>query len=131
MEEVTYLYTVNPRKIIKGISGVNILRTPKSLQLTKEDVYTCLKSASVYRRFANEDLIKRVTTGNVDRLHNEKYMTDEEYKEYLISQSSAPQKTVTVHEEEKKETIEESKVESDDEEIVKKEILDESEILTE
>lgn len=131
MEEVTYLYTVNPRKPIKGITGVSILRNPKSLQLTKEDVYTCLKTASVYRRFANEGLIKRVTTANVDRLHNDKYMDEEEYEKFLINQSSAQQKTVTIHEDEKKETevkFEDIKVESDDDTNVEKnEIHDDEE----
>ena len=49
----TFLYTVKPRKTIIGLSGsVKVLRTSKSVYLTKEDVYLCLKSATVYRRFA-------------------------------------------------------------------------------
>lgn len=82
--ETTYLYSVHPRKIIKDLP-IPPIRAPKSLYLTKEQVKVCLKSATVYRRFANEDKIVRVLISNVDRLHNEKFMTEEEYEKYKES----------------------------------------------
>lgn len=82
-----YLYSVHPRKPIKNLSDVAIIRVPKSLSLTLEDVLTCLKSAVVYRRFANENKIERVTILNAERLHNAKFMTEEEYEKFLIAKA--------------------------------------------
>lgn len=92
--DVRYLYSVNPKKPIRTIKGVPILRTPKSLQLTKEDVRECLKFGSVYRRFANENRIERVTINSVDRFHNAKFMTEEEYEAFL--KANIDSKTGTV-----------------------------------
>lgn len=92
--DVRYLYSVNPKKPIRTIKGVPVLRTPKSLQLTKEDVIECLKYGSVYRRFANENRIERVTINSVDRFHNAKFMTEEEYEAFL--QANIDNKTGTV-----------------------------------
>ena len=75
----TFLYTVNPRKVIVGLSGVKAIRSAKSLHLTKEDVLACLKKATVYRRFSNEGMNVRVTPSNVDRLHNAKFISEEEW----------------------------------------------------
>lgn len=82
-----YLYSVHPRKPIKNLSNVPVIRVPKSLSLTLEDVLTCLKSAVVYRRFANENRIERVTILNAERLHNAKFMTEEEYEKFLIAKA--------------------------------------------
>ena len=92
--DVRYLYSVNPKKPIRTIKGVPVLRTPKSLQLTKEDVRECLKYGSVYRRFANENRIERVTVNSVDRFHNAKFMTEEEYEAFL--KANIDSKTGTV-----------------------------------
>lgn len=122
MEAKSYLYSVHPKRIIKGLESVDVIRAPKSLYLTLEDVKKCIRLGTVYRRFSSSD-IARVNTANVERLHNEKYMNEDEYKQFLIAQSSAGQQTVTKHEDakqpehEKKETRpvvnEEKKVESD------------------
>ena len=122
MEAKSYLYSVHPKRIIKGLESVDVIRAPKSLYLTLEDVKKCIRLGTVYRRFSSSD-IARVNTANVERLHNEKHMNEDEYKQFLIAQSSAGQQTVTKHEEvkqpehEKKETRpvvnEEKKVESD------------------
>lgn len=82
--ESTYLYSVHPKKIIKGLLEKPI-RTARSLYLTKEQVKVCLKYGSVYRRFANENKIERVLISNIDRLHNEKFMTESEYEQYKKS----------------------------------------------
>ena len=86
MEDKTFLYSVNPKKVIIGLSGVNAIRTPKSLYLTKEDVKICLNKASVYRRFT--DCSERVTIANLDRLHNEKHYTEEEWAQVQIDMKS-------------------------------------------
>ena len=108
MEAKSYLYSVHPKKIIKGLESVDVIRAPKSLYLTLEDVKKCIRLGTVYRRFSSSD-IARVNTANVERLHNEKHMNEDEYKQFLIAQSSAGQQTVTKHEEvkqpEKKEAI--------------------------
>ena len=107
MEAKSYLYSVHPKRIIKGLESVDAIRAPKSLYLTLEDVKKCIRLGTVYRRFSSSD-IARVNTANVERLHNEKHMNEDEYKQFLIAQSSAGQQTVTKHEEvkqpEKKET---------------------------
>lgn len=107
MEAKSYLYSVHPKRIIKGLESVDVIRAPKSLYLTLEDVKKCIRLGTVYRRFSSSD-IARVNTANVERLHNEKHMNEDEYKQFLIAQSSAGQQTVTKHEDvkqpEKKET---------------------------
>ena len=82
--EQTYLYSVHPRTVIKELP-VAPIRVPKSLYLTKDQVLICLKHGAVYRRFANEGKNERVTITNVDRLHNEKFMTEEQYAAFLQS----------------------------------------------
>ena len=103
--ETTYLYSVNPKKIIKDLPTLPI-RSPRSLYLTKEQVLICLKSGTVYRRFAAENRNERVTILNVDRLHNDKFMTEEEYKAFLESKTDNQRgTTINDHEEDKKETV--------------------------
>ena len=89
MEETRYLYSVNPRKVIKFLHGEQIIppiRVAKTLSLTKEEAKECLQYGTVYRRFANENRNERVTTRNIDRLHNAKYMDEKEYSEFVQSQ---------------------------------------------
>ena len=89
MEETRYLYSVNPRKVIKFLRGEQIIppiRVAKTLSLTKEEAKECLQYGTVYRRFANENRNERVTTRNIDRLHNAKYMDEKEYSEFVQSQ---------------------------------------------
>lgn len=84
--EVKYLYSVNPKRIIRTLCGVSLnppIRSPRSLRLSLEEAKECLKYGSVYRRFANEQKNERVLIGNIERLHNEKFMTEEEYSEFL------------------------------------------------
>lgn len=85
-EEKVFLYTVNPRKVIVGISGVNAIRTPKSLFLTKEDVEKCLKNATVYRRF--NDRNERVNIGNIDRLHRAEFIPEDEWADFVSKEMS-------------------------------------------
>ena len=108
--ETTYLYSVNPKKIIKDLPTLPI-RSPRSLYLTKEQVMICLKSGTVYRRFAAENRNERVTILNIDRLHNDKFMTEEEYKAFLESKTNDQRGTIiNDHEEDKKETDNEDNI---------------------
>ena len=76
-----YLYGINPRRPIKNLNDeVKIIRTNTSLFLTKEEVEKCLPFASVWRRFASDNL-QKVTGDNIDRLHNEKFYSEDEWKQ--------------------------------------------------
>lgn len=107
--EKVFLYQVNPRKVITGLSGINAIRTAKSVFLTKEDVKVCLQKASVYRRFAGEGINERVTIGNIDRLHRENYVSEEDWEKVQAKELSAGHGKVEAapveKEEPKKETI--------------------------
>ena len=81
MEEKKFLYSVNPRKVIKNIAGVAAVRTSKSLFLTKEEVLECVKCGTVYRRFSADKIVK-VTPAELDRLHREEFMTEQEYAKF-------------------------------------------------
>lgn len=98
-KELAFLYTVNPRKVITGLSGVNAIRTAKSLFLTKEDVKICLQKATVYRRFANEGINERVTVGNIDRLHQENYVSEKDWDAVQAKEMSEGHGKVEVPEE--------------------------------
>ena len=84
MDETRYLYQVNPR-VPMVLSEINF-RSPKSAELTKDDVLKALPKAAIFRRFT--DRIERVNTMNLDRLHNEKFMTEKEYEEYLLEKDN-------------------------------------------
>ena len=86
----TFLYEVRPRKIITGIHGVAYIRSPRSLYLTKEEVLVCLQHGSVYRRFANLDKLERVTVTNVDRLHNENFIPEDQWTGKVEEVVTAP-----------------------------------------
>lgn len=96
-----FLYTVKPRKAIIGLSGsTSVIRTNKSVYLTKEDVFLCLKSATVYRRFANEGFNERVTIDDVERVHRENYISPEDWEKFLVAQKAEGAGSVVVHENE-------------------------------
>ena len=82
--EVVFNYQVNTIMPITGLSVGNLM-VPSTAKLTKEDVLICLKKAPVFRRF-NGSKLERVTASNLDRLHNEEYMTEAEYEEFLDKQ---------------------------------------------
>lgn len=145
-EENVFLYTVNPRKVITGLSGCGAIRTAKSLFLTKEDVKLCLQKATVYRRFAAENIVERVNVGNIDRLHREKYVSEADWDKEVAKEMSKGHAKVDnikptadkikeseqVVEPEKPEKVEELVVESDDEkEVLKESVPVEEEVATE
>lgn len=85
MEINAYLYTVYPKTVLKNIPYVGFIYKRGTFKLTKEAVLECMKGATVYRRFGNDNTVK-VTTLNIDRLHNEKFMTEEEWNKIVESQ---------------------------------------------
>ena len=101
--EVVFPYQVNTIMPITGLSFGNLM-VPSTAKLTKEDVAICIKKAPVFRRFQNGKL-ERVTISSIDRLHNEKFMSEEEYEEFLDKQSDNRGKVYdnTIKEEPKKE----------------------------
>lgn len=119
MEEIKYLYSINVRK---PIPSLNIFK-PKSMELTLEEVKECLPNASVFRWFT-PNLLKKVTTGNCERYHNEKYMTKEEYKQFLINKAGDTGNVTDTRVEEKEpEKTEEIPV--NDEEVIPEEVVKE------
>lgn len=79
--EVVFPYQVNTIMPITGLSIGNIM-VPSTVKLTKSDVEICLRKAPTFRRFQNGKLV-RVTLSSIDRLHNEKFMDEKEYEEYI------------------------------------------------
>ena len=79
MSESRFTYIVNPRRPIKGISDMPVIKSSKTLKLTKEEVLIAMKCGPVYRKFANEGIQQRVDGANLDRLHNEKFISEREY----------------------------------------------------
>lgn len=124
--EQTYLYSVRPRKPIKDLEGVPFIRTPKSLQLTKDDVLKCLDKGSVYRYFANENKLEKVTVNNVDRLHNAKFMDEAEYEKFLAGELGKDSGTVVNNKAVVEEKKEEVKVEPAVEEVKPEPVVEEA-----
>lgn len=83
-----YMYSVNPKRLIKTLKDVPAFRVPKTLELEIDDVKECLKFGTVYRRFTGPAGNVRVTVDNVERLHNEEFMTPEQYKQFIIDNNS-------------------------------------------
>lgn len=118
MEQQKFMYSVRPRKPIVGLESVDFIRVAKSLELTKPDVLICLDKASVYRRFSNGHE-EKVTKLNIDRLHNDKFMTEEEFAKFGKDKlSEGAQKVV--------DTTPAKKVEEPVKEVVEEEIKEDS-----
>jgi hypothetical protein len=113
--EIVFPYQVNTIMPIIGLSCGDLM-VPTTAKLTKEDVLICLKKAPVFRRFSSSKL-ERVTISNLDRLHNEEFMTEAEYEAFLDKQGDVRGKVAeTPVVEEKKET-EPVKVEVEEEPV--------------
>ena len=111
-DEVRFLYSVFPKKPIKGVlEDGRPISSRKSLNLTIDQVRLCMNCGSVYRWFANDgNRLERVTALNIERLHNEKFMTEEEFKSSKFDAvSSSTGSVVETKEEDSK--VEEKKVE--------------------
>ena len=80
LEEV-YPYQVNTRMPIVGLT-IGILKVPATVKLTKEDVIICMKKAPVFRRYSN-GIKERVSISNIDRLHREDFISEEDYNKMI------------------------------------------------
>ena len=98
MDKNIFLYEVRPKKAIYIPSLKKNVRVPKSYYLTKEDVTEIIKNAHLFRRFSNPIQSVRVTTDAIDRLHNEVFMTEEEYQKYLNQKAGEGSRVVKVPE---------------------------------
>ena len=79
LEEV-YIYSVSPRRPLVLKDGTCV-KVPKSLYLSKEDLYNIVgKNAVVYRRFIEEGINERVTIDSIERLHRANYIPENEWK---------------------------------------------------
>jgi len=94
--EVVFPYQVNTIMPILGLSCGTIM-VPSTVKLTKEDVSLCIKKAPTFRRFSSNKLVK-VTPSTIDRLHNEVFMTEEEYEAFLVKQGDNRGKVNSVEE---------------------------------
>lgn len=89
--EIRFLYSVYPKKPIKNLlPNGRPINSPKTLSLTKEEVLMCMKSGTVYRRFGSINRNERVTTMNLDRLHQRDFVTEEEWKKMEKPVEEAP-----------------------------------------
>lgn len=98
MDELRFAYQVNPKKPIRSLPEFGLIRTNKTLMLTKEQALKAMEGASLYRRF-NHDTVIRVTSLNIDRLHNEKFMDEKEYEIFKTNNTvfvAAPEEPETV-----------------------------------
>lgn len=79
--EQRYLYTVNPKRPIRNLNdNIPLLRVPKTLSLTKEEVLKCLEGGSVYRRFSNQGLLEKVNKYDIDRVHRDKFISKQDWE---------------------------------------------------
>lgn len=126
-ENEVFAYQVNTRMPIMGLSIGN-LRSPKTVELTKEDVLICLKKAPVFRRFKTGKM-ERVNTANLDRLHREDFIDEAEYEKLLDKRGNVGEVKEEEVVEEKKETtpVVEEKPKEKAIEDVKEEVIPEEE----
>lgn len=87
-DETKFKYSVNPRRQINEIKEVGSIRKNCTLNLTKDQVRTCLKTgAIIYRRFSPSNIV-RVFGIDLDRLHNEKFYSEEEWNKMQETKGS-------------------------------------------
>ena len=78
MEINAFLYMVYPKTVLKNIPYIGFIFRRGTFKLTKEAVQACMKGATVYRKFSN-DFSEKVTSLNIDRLHNAEYISEEDW----------------------------------------------------
>ena len=110
-EIVMFNYTIHPKKPIRSITRLGLIRVPKTYLLSKDEVKECLPLATVYRHFYNSN--ERVSLMNLDRLHNETFMTEEEYKKFLASKEEEDFEAFVTCKEDPEEVIENSLSDTD------------------
>ena len=100
-----FLYEIRPIKPIKDLIPGKGIKAPCSMQLTKEEALHCMKYGSVYRNFSDSGMNPiRVTGSTIDRLHNVKFISEDEWMKKIG-------KKIVSEQQEKESTIEETPVE--------------------
>lgn len=100
-----FLYEIRPIKPIKDLIPGKGIKAPCSMQLTKEEVLHCMKYGSVYRNFSDSGMNPiRVTGSTIDRLHNAKFISEDEWMKKIG-------KEIVSEQQEEESTVEETPVE--------------------
>ena len=89
-----FLYEVAPKIPIRDLFPNEIIRRERIMELAKEEVLHCLKYGSVTRKFANQNLDKKVTLDNIDQLHKATY--SEDVSEIVITDNTIVENAVLV-----------------------------------
>lgn len=96
-----FLYEIRPIKPIKDLIPGKGIKAPCSMQLTKEEALHCMKYGSVYRNFSDSGMNPiRVTGSTIDRLHNAKFISEDEWMKKIGKEivSEQQEETTTVEE---------------------------------
>ena len=114
-----YLYTVNPKRAIRNLTeNIPILRTSRSLYLTKEEVLKCLEAGTVYRRFSRYNKMEKITKYDIDRVHRDTYISKEDWNKMEEQSKKVENLNVNGNEEVKVDEVEEKVAEPIKEELV-------------
>ena len=94
-----FLYEIRPIKPIKDLIPGKGIKAPCSMQLTKEEALHCMKYGSVYRNFSDSGMNPiRVTGSTIDRLHNIKFISEDEWMKKIgkkiVSEQQEEESTV-------------------------------------
>ena len=117
-----FLYEIRPIKPIKDLIPGKGIKAPCSMQLTKEEALHCMKYGSVYRNFSDSGMNPiRVTGSTIDRLHNAKFISEDEWMKKIG-------KEIVSEQQEEQSTVEETPVE---EVPVTEEVVEENTIVEE
>lgn len=96
-----FLYEIRPIKPINDLIPGKGIKAPCSMQLTKEEALHCMKYGSVYRNFSDSGMNPiRVTGSTIDRLHNAKFISEDEWMKKIGKEivSEQQEETTTVEE---------------------------------
>ena len=100
-----FLYEIRPIKPIKDLIPGKGIKAPCSMQLNKEEALHCMKYGSVYRNFSDSGMNPiRVTGSTIDRLHNAKFISEDEWMKKIG-------KEIVSEQQEEQSTVEETPVE--------------------
>ena len=120
-----FLYEIRPIKPIKDLIPGKGIKAPCSMQLTKEEALHCMKYGSVYRNFSDSGMNPiRVTGSTIDRLHNVKFISEDEWMKKIG-------KKIVSEQQEEESTIEETPVEEIPVTIEENTIVEETPVVVE
>lgn len=118
-----FLYEIRPIKPIKDLIPGKGIKAPCSMQLTKEEALHCMKYGSVYRNFSDSGMNPiRVTGSTIDRLHNAKFISEDEWMKKIG-------KEIVSEQQEEQSTVEETPVEEVP--VITEEVVEENTIVEE